>query len=135
MKKIKLFGDIEDSKEKEFAEEEFRLASVRLDEGTHLLKRSKERVELLSREMNRLEAINEIKTREENGKLRRENKKDNDGGTLQAMLTGAGGMLLVIITIQWLNTHRNQRRPQQAFVPVRYVATSHNGFTLPTKRL
>jgi hypothetical protein len=54
---------------------------------------------------------------------------------LHGFFAGAGGMLVIMIAVQWLLSGR--RRHHQAYVPVRYVPVNHSGasFALPVKRL
>jgi hypothetical protein len=49
-------------------------------------------------------------------------------------IAGAGGMMVVMIAVQWMLGARG-RNKKQAFVPVQLTGTGGSGAGLPTKRL
>jgi hypothetical protein len=90
------------------------------------------KISALERELDRIEALDELRSRHGTGNMRGRRGGGDVSATAYGALAGAGGMLVVVITIQWLWSGRN-RRGHQAFVPVRYI--NHPSFSLVGKRL
>jgi len=125
-----------DSEDKKRATEEFARAEELLIETRRAFADSEAKIIMLNHDLDRLEALDELRAK--HGNTRGSRRGGGDNGTVYGALVGATAMLIAVVSLQWFMNarHRRGQHHQPAFVPVRYV---HNhppvGFAMIGKRL
>jgi hypothetical protein len=136
MQELELVSNMPQGPEKQAANEELARAEVQLVETRRSFADCVEKIAMLERELDRIEALDELRSRGHGIRGRSRGGGDAaSNATAYGALAGAAGMLIAVIAVQWLMSSRTRRAQhhQAAFVPVRYV--NHSSFGLVGKRL